>query len=365
MKKPLIGVLFATLFFVSPVLTHAMTVSEILARIADLTSQLNRLSSTNNNSSGTIITVNPISSPIVCTGLVMPIITEIPYSYLTDNCGGDGDGYRNVQGNKVSSACYNKQECQAISGANCVNITIAKSQCSFSTSTQPFVSVNSANVSDYEGTVRVDWSSNQNNGVMFMVDTSVSDLSGLDVKDAVTGEDIYVSRKLPSSGSMYLKIQNFTNDSKKLVLIFDPLDLNGNQFYDHLLEYRKTLTINVKASDIAPVITKITPATGIVGTKVTIHGKNFLSTNTIDFESTLANSNTHPSGSKQFTVSSREGNTLSFIIPDTITQSSEAYVGTKEVKVMSGKYLVAVDNANGKSGIVYFDVISPKSKSTR
>lgn len=48
-----------------------------------------------------------------------------PYTYQNDTC----DGYRQLNGNEISSACFNARECAVLGSGTCVNIAEAKVKC--------------------------------------------------------------------------------------------------------------------------------------------------------------------------------------------------------------------------------------------
>lgn len=100
----------------------------------------------------------------------------------------------------------------------------------------------------------------------------------------------------------------------------------------------------------APTISNILPATGVVGTQVSIVGSGFTTTdNTINF-----GDNTVITG-----LSSSNGTTLSFTVPSS-THPACLDLGCKiaTVPITAGAYNVSVTNKNGTSGSIVFRVIA-------
>jgi hypothetical protein len=149
----------------------------------------------------------------------------------------------------------------------------------------------------------------------------------------------------------YQSVFKFTNTANSPQTITFQSNFNGV-----IGANSRSTTLTMTAAPIKYLPISITPVSGPTGTQVTITGQVFPSSgNIISFESTLPNSTEHPSGSRQIT-SEAKGGALSFMIPTSVFQTSEAYSGAREVRVTPGRYQVSVTNNNGKTNVAYFDV---------
>jgi peptidoglycan hydrolase-like protein with peptidoglycan-binding domain len=91
---------------------------------------------------------------------------------------------------------------------------------------------------------------------------------------------------------------------------------------------------------------------GSIGTEVIINGSGFAEKNIwVGFEGVDSTS-----GLRKWNISTNEDNVLRINIPSTIYQTSEAYIGEKEVQVLPGKYQIVVVDENNKIGPFYFTV---------
>lgn len=101
----------------------------------------------------------------------------------------------------------------------------------------------------------------------------------------------------------------------------------------------------------APLMSKISPSAGPVGTVITISGSRFNSTaNIVHFGSSYTNTLNSPDGTTlQFTVPNDLG------CPDAISVGSACVYGSS-FPVLPGKYGLWVTNVNGQSKTVTFTV---------
>lgn len=104
----------------------------------------------------------------------------------------------------------------------------------------------------------------------------------------------------------------------------------------------------------APVLTSITPESGVPGAKVTLKGSGFLKdTNYISFETQggVITSN--------ISALSADGKTLTFYVPLQVKKCGEMYAtGCISLPTPAGKYQVGVSNTNGKTGLLSFEVLA-------
>jgi peptidoglycan hydrolase-like protein with peptidoglycan-binding domain len=105
-----------------------------------------------------------------------------------------------------------------------------------------------------------------------------------------------------------------------------------------------------------PFISYITPASGPVGAKVKITGTGFTKTTAGQQDVWFSTSGNVNTGGRSIVAKSSDGQNLSFVVPSSILQSSEAYTGPREIKVIPGVYSIGVDNIGGKSNRVNFSV---------
>lgn len=206
---------------------------------------------------------------------------------------------------------------------------------------------------EYGGSIKIEWEAADTDKVNFVLTgPNFGHISGLNIINAKTGEDFPgVTMFFDAKGSLYLKIINATSLPKKIWAVIDP---QSNKVGE-TINGRKTLEINIPASEISPVVKTLSPASGPIGTVVTIYGSGFTKTgNWVSLETTGNNS----SGLQQWNVESADGKTLKFIVPDTLKQTSEAYAGYRAISVVAGKYQISVSNDAGKSEVYYFNVTS-------
>src|SRR5581483_9070995 len=113
----------------------------------------------------------------------------------------------------------------------------------------------------------------------------------------------------------------------------------------------------------APTITNIVPSSGPAGTLITIHGTGFAaSSNFILFGDT--NGRHHLDGSpdnSHANAPSPDGKTLTFQVPNTgpsgiLCDGSNHCVGISAILLSAGSYKVEVQNANGTSNAVIFNL---------
>lgn len=156
------------------------------------------------------------------------------------------------------------------------------------------------------------------------------------------GQDLSISNMFPSPGSVNVRFTNGYSYSTKASFILDPLPQN----FTTLESLRKTITIDVPASGVAPVIASVAPLSGAIGTKVTISGNQFLPTgNDVAF--------VKESNSSEFDIiglSSFDGKTLSFTVPNSTSVMGKDGI-TRTIYVDPGQYYLVVGNRNGKSDI--------------
>jgi peptidoglycan hydrolase-like protein with peptidoglycan-binding domain len=102
-----------------------------------------------------------------------------------------------------------------------------------------------------------------------------------------------------------------------------------------------------------PVITSITPSSGSVGTQVTIKGNNFSTAN----DSSIFFNNANNSGTSRLYVSSIDGTTLKFIVPNNLISTTGCpSCGATYLPVTAGVYTISVLSADLPSNAVQFTV---------
>lgn len=155
---------------------------------------------------------------------------------------------------------------------------------------------------------------------------------------------------------------------KQLVIIFFSiltLFLLGRYFFVHFsqtttpsipIETKPVIHTNnehpttvLKPSPPSPSVSKISPLSSPIGTKITITGKNFLvSDNTVKFGHGFIGN----------LSSGNNGTTINFSVPDRINSCMPKVFlcAGESFPVVSGKYEIQVINANGKSEVILFEV---------
>lgn len=199
--------------------------------------------------------------PLVCTGLTMDLgsITTIPYSYQNDTC----DGFRNVQGTKVSSSCYSKIECSAIPGANCVNIANAKFQCTATTSpyTVTVLSPNGGEKWQIGSTYNITWkTTNFPNGSTVYIELRPNNFNIGSVSKiaAINAAEGYYSWKIPS-----------TIVPADYIIEMYKADANGNIDQNTTAKDVSDQPFTISSSNVNPTITITSPNGGETWTKGT------------------------------------------------------------------------------------------------
>ncbi len=116
----------------------------------------------------------------------------------------------------------------------------------------------------------------------------------------------------------------------------------------------------------SPVIAKLSPTQGPIGTVVTISGRNFQNANGISFVGSMrpvsgaAMNTISPIDGEVYyaNVSPKKDNTLSFVIPTSFTATGEDG-RVHSTNIVPGIYYVVVQTESGKSGVSYFKVTAP------
>jgi len=199
----------------------------------------------------------------------------------------------------------------------------------------------------YGGSKLIKWSIDNVSNTNLTIDP----VSGVNIINAENNQSITSTMKFPATGLIFVKFTNFTALNKTTKIYLDPL----NDIGFPLIDYRQIKTIDIPASSISPVIYGITPKDGFIGTTIKISGSNFSSDSIIGFETT--GTFNYYAVTKVLAYPSGDGKTLSFQVPSTVQQISDALPGgTRTIKVDPGVYQISVSNKNGKSGIANFVV---------
>lgn len=100
-----------------------------------------------------------------------------------------------------------------------------------------------------------------------------------------------------------------------------------------------------------PIISSLTSAAAAApGVPVTIRGSNFTAdANIVTFASSVSSGGPFDAEWQSTAIASKDGTTLVFVVPASLTQAQGELAGNKEKKVVNGKYYVIVTNKNGRS----------------
>jgi hypothetical protein len=170
-----------------------------------------------------------------------------------------------------------------------------------------------------------------------------------------------VSTELPASGDIQVQVVNWSSTAVLFSVYCwntktGPIASDNVQLIDSRVG---------QSQGESPVITKLSPTQGPVGTLVTISGKNFKNANGISFVGSMR----PVSGADMSTVSPIDGETyyenvpqkkgtISFVVPSAFTAVGEDEK-THITTVVPGIYYVVVQTESGKSGVSYFKVTAP------